>query len=174
MTAAFKTAKRQPTPAERVSSWPTAGSPIYLGYRVEIPEEWQALCVVWCPMPPAPRIQDQPDSLSVVNSGSQRFQVSVLLCRPGTDGREAAQKFRSHDDWEAACLDQDGQYLRPAQTRPAFAVLPLGAPSPTCPDQKQRSECLVLMPSIRLPFSDVETLPPIRMFVDGHEVGAPA
>jgi hypothetical protein len=174
MTAVFKTAKRQPTHPETVSSWPTAGSPIYHAYQAEIPEGWQALCVVWCPMHPAPRIQDQPDSLSVVNSESQRFQVSVLLCRPGTDGQEAVREFRLHDDWEAACLDQDGQYLQPAQMRPAYAVLPLAAPSPTCLDQTQRSECLVLMPSIRLPFSDVETLPPIRMFVDGHEVGAPA
>ena len=157
-------------PAATESRTHQAGSPMFHGYQVEIPAGWQALRPVFYPVPDAPGGSGAQDSLAAVTAAMQRFRAGVLLCRPETDGQEAAREFQAGVLLEAAFLTQDGQFVQSAPERPAYGVLPLAVPSSMSLGQPGSGECLVLLPLIRFPPEPGEVYPPIRMFVDGREV----
>ena len=168
---------------------------MFRAYRGEIPEGWQALRPVLCQVPSAPRESGSRDTLAAVDQGYVRFQAGVLLCPAGADGRAALQEFAGDASQEAAFLDQDGQYLQAAPSRPAYAVLLLEAPilnlstpysgqskpmerafrdmcDASRTGQSRRAEALVLLPLIEFPGEPGRAYPPMRLFVDGHEVEA--
>lgn len=160
-------ASPQPSRVAKESIQHQAGSPMYHGYRVAIPEGWRGLLPVFYPIPDTPDEPARPSMPAVLLKGSQQFRAGVLLCRPGTDGREALQEFEDGASLEAAFLDQDGQYLQAAPARPAYGVIPLAAPNPKSSDRTRSAECLILLPlfSSYLP-GEPESLPPIMMFID--------
>lgn len=96
-----------------------------------------------------------------------RLRAGVLLCRPGTDGREACQEFEAGVLLEAAFLGPDGRYLQASPARPAYGVLLLATPSSGLRDQSRSGECLVLLPRLALPHRADDVLPPVMMFVAG-------
>jgi hypothetical protein len=100
--------------------------------------------------------------------GWKRFRVGVLLCRLETDCLAAGLEFEAGLLLEAAFLGQDGQYLQAAPERPAYAVIPLAAPSSTSLDQPRSAECLILLPLY--PAFDIrarESLAPVMMLDGG-------
>ncbi len=143
------------------------GSPKWHAYRVAIPAGWRALQPVLYQVPDGPDEPAQPGIPAALLKGWQQFRAGVLLCRPAADGQAARQEFAAGVLPEAAYLGQDGRYLQSAQTRPAYAVIPLAAPSPKS-RQPRSAECLVLLPLVDAsPGAARESLPPIMMFVDG-------
>lgn len=166
-TAAISAAP-QPNPAASEPIQHQAGSPMYHGYRVAIPAGWKALRPVFYPIPDVPDEPARPGMPAALLKGWRQFRAGVLLCRPGTDGQEAAQEFQDDVLLEAAFLTQDGQYLQASPVRPTYAVVPLATPKPRCLDQLAHAECLVLLPLIDpYPSTPRESLPAIMMFVDG-------
>jgi hypothetical protein len=160
-------ASHQPSRVATESTQNQAGLPMYHGYRVEIPTGWRALQPVFYQVPDGLPEPARPSISAAFSKGFQQFRVGVLLCRQGTDELAALQEFEAGLAGAEAFLGQDGLYLQSAQTRPAYAVLPLAAPSLARSDQAVRSECLVLLPLVHLSFWKLESLPPMMMFVDG-------
>lgn len=161
----------QPTPAAREASPGRAGSPMYHGYRAEIPEGWWALQPVFVPAPPVPDGSARPGIPAAADRGWLRFQAAVLLCRPGTDGREARQEFAAGVLQGAAYLDRDGRYLQASPVRPVYGLLPLEAPSSGNSGRPRAGECLVLLPLVDFsPGAVRESVPPVMMFVNGVQV----
>lgn len=158
----------QSTPAALESIQHQEGLPTHHVYQAAIPEGWRALWPVLYPIPAAPDAPARQGMPAAILKGMARFRAGILLCRQGEDGREAAQEFQADASPEAAFLSQDGQYLQASPSRPAYGVMPLAAPNPTCLGQSKRAECLVLLPLLDpCPTAPRESLPPIMMFVDG-------
>ena len=158
----------QAIPAASVSTLDPAGSPMWHGYRAEIPAGWRALQPVFCPVPHAPHGSGSPDSLAAVNQGFQRLRVGILLCPREADGREARREFEAGVLPEAAFLGLEGQYLQASPARPAYGVRLLEAPSSSLTSQSISDECLVLLPCVEFPHRpSCAPLPPIMMFVAG-------
>jgi hypothetical protein len=164
-------AAAQPNSAASESIQHQEGSPKYHGYQVAIPAGWKALLPVFYLIPGAPDEPARQGMPAALLKGWRRFRAGVLLCRLGTDGREARQEFEGGALLEAAFLGQDGQYLQASPVRPTYAVLPLAAPSFNPTDQSERAECLILLPLFGpCPSGPRESLPPIMMFVNGVHV----
>ena len=143
------------------------GSPKWHAYLVAIPAGWKALQPVLYQVPDGPDEPAQPGIPAALLKGWMQFQAGVLLCRPEADGQAAFREFVAGVSPEEAFLGQDGRYLQSAQKRPAYAVIPLAAPSPTSRPPRS-DECLVLLPLVDAsPGGERESLPPIMMFVDG-------
>ena len=164
-------AQRQTSPAAMEAIQNRAGSPMWTGYRVAIPEGWQAVWPVFYRVPDAPDEPAQPGIPAALLKGAARFRAGLLLCRPGTDGRAILQEFAGDALPEGAFLGQDGRYLQASQGRPTYAVVPLAAPSPTSTDQSGAAECVVLVPLVDVTSGTVrDSLPPLMMFVNGQLV----
>lgn len=165
--AAAISAAPQPNRAASESIQNQEGSPMYHGYRVEIPAGWRALQPVFYQAPDGLAEPARPSISAAISEGFLQFRVGVLLCRLGKDEQEALQEFEDGASLEAAFLDQDGQYLQAAPARPAYGVIPLAAPNPKSSDRTRSAECLILLPlfSSYLP-GEPESLPPIMMFID--------
>ncbi len=157
-----------PIPAASVSSPDPEGSPIWHGYRAQIPTGWLALLPVFVEAPRAPQEQDGPDAFAALDQAMLRFQVAILLCRPEVDGQAAIREYEAGHLLEAAEVRPDGQYLQDAPVRPAFGVLPLACPIAGTTGQAGQGDCVVLLPLIDAsPVSNRAALAPIMMFVNG-------
>jgi len=167
----FSRAERQPTGAATAPIPYQAGSPTYHVYRVEIPAGWRALLPVFYPVPPAPEPPVRPGIPAALVQAMQQFRAGVLLCRSEEDGQAARREFEAGISLEAAFLGQDGRYLRVAQGRPAYGVLPLAAPSPATTGPGRSVECLVFLPLLDVsPDAARGPIPPIMMMLDGFIV----
>lgn len=156
------------SPVASVSSPDPAGSPMWRAYPAEIPAGWRALRPVFCAAPRAPDGSGSPDALAVANQGFQRLRAGILLCRPGADERAALLEYLAGVWPEAADLTPEGRYLRDAQARPAYGVLPLAASSSWSRGPARSGECLVLLPCVEFPHRPGrDPVAPIMMFVAG-------
>lgn len=163
----IRSAKPHAIPAATAPIQHQEGSPRWHAYRVEIPAGWRALQPVLYRVPDGPDEPEQPGIPAALLKGWMQFRAGILLCRPEADGPAARQEFEAGVLPEAAFLGQDGRYLQSAQTRPAYAVIPLAAPSPKS-RQPRSAECLVLLPFVDAsPGAPRESVPPMIMFVDG-------
>jgi hypothetical protein len=160
----------QSNPVASATSPDQEDLPSYHAYLVEIPEGWKALRPVLYPDQDVPGEQVRPGIPAALLTGFQRYKVGVLLCHPETDGPAAIQEFAGDASLEAAFLGPDGQYLQASPVRPAFALLPLAAPTPIPKGQSRPGECLVLVPLIDSPFIQGKDYLSPRLIVDGVQV----
>ena len=149
-------------------------SPMYHGYRQEIPAGYQVLSVVFVQAPREPQRSSQQGIALGVHQDGYRMHPALLLGRPGGDGQECLQEFEALGALEAAFLDHRGEYLVDGPKRPSFAVLPLDTSKTARLGRSAACECLVLLPLLTLP-ADVDAgYAPIRVLVDGAEVALTA
>lgn len=166
-------ATERPSPAAMVSSHDREDWPMFRGHRLEIPEEWRALSVVFLPARDGCPTAGSRDSRDPSAQDFARFEAGVLLCRPEADDPAAAREFEAGVWREEVCPLPDGRCLRVPQGRSGVAVLPLAYSSAGWTDRAVTGGCLVLMPLVRVPHVSERVCPAPVLIVDGRVIEAP-
>ena len=161
------------SPAATVSSPDREDWPMFRGHRLEIPEGWRALSVVFLAERGGCLPAGSPDSRDPLDQDFQRFEAGVLLCRPEADDRAAAREFRDGIWREAVCPLPDGRCLRVPQGHSGVAVLPLAYSSAGWTGRAGSGGCLVLMPLVRFPHVSGRDYPAPMLIVDGRVIEGP-